>query len=362
MHTSSLVSHTLATPVEVASRLEEVTEKLKTAARPAGPESEDDFAASLSQLKTLCSALRVIALSHKAEDPQQAKRQQEQLKAIVAAVGQTVAELARANRRIAGKVGDQLAELEAIAQLPPGPRMVERLGQVVGAVRDAARDLDHQLDSLSAELRAAQQEIAALEHEVDRARHRALYDALTRALSRRAFEEQLPAMVADGASRGPWSLLLLDVDHFKKVNDRFGHIVGDALLFKLARLVQDTLRQECPEALFYRYGGEEFAIVVPGKTACETQALAERLRERVAGAKWRCQATGKSALVSATISIGVAEFAPGESLEALLARADRALYEGKKKGRNTVCVAESPGGGAVQGLTSQGHDRISIGQ
>ena len=362
MHVAYLVPDTLSTPVEVASRLEEVTDRLKAAARPADQESEGDFAASLSQLKRLSSALRAIALSYEGKASDEARSQQEQLKAIVAAVGQTVAELARANRRIAGKVGDQLAELDTIAQLPPGPQLVERLGRVVGSVRDAARDLDHHLDSMSAELRAAQQQIATLELEVDRARQRALYDALTHALSRRAFEEQLPAMVADGASRRPWSLLLLDVDHFKEINDRFGHIVGDALLFKLARLVEETLRQEYPEALFYRYGGEEFAIVVPGKTASETQALAERLRQRVAGAKWRCQATGKSTLVSATISIGVAEFAPGETLEALLARADRALYEGKNKGRNTVCVAGPPGDGNASRLTSQGGDRIRLGE
>jgi len=330
----------MSTPTEVASRVEEVTDRLKMTARPASREVEEQFAASLEMLKRISAGLRAIGLRYQGSEPEQAAAHREQLQAIVAAVGQMVADLARSNRRIAEKVGGQAQVLEAVARTEPGPELLESLGRVIGAVRQAAEDLGQQLDNAWAELRAAHQKVAALEAELERSRKKALHDALTQALSRSAFDEQLSAMVADGAE-GPWSLLLLDIDHFKAVNDRHGHIVGDALLFKLARVVEEALGRLCPDALFYRYGGEEFAIVLPGKSATEARAVAERLRAEVAASRWRCRITGEGAVVKTTVSIGVAQFVQGDSVESLVERADRALYDGKNKGRNTVCVAES---------------------
>jgi diguanylate cyclase len=131
------------------------------------------------------------------------------------------------------------------------------------------------------------------------------------------------------------ALMLLDLDHFKRINDEFGHPVGDEVLRHFAQLLREHVREA---DLAGRIGGEEFAVIVPGCNAAQAQALAQRLRAALSA-----QTVPVAGGLRLTASIGIAEPDAGTSgAAAWLAAADEALYRAKREGRNTVCVARRP--------------------
>ncbi|NJP05855.1 MAG: diguanylate cyclase [Chloroflexaceae bacterium] len=166
--------------------------------------------------------------------------------------------------------------------------------------------------------------------------HQSIHDPLTGLYNRRYLNEVLPYELERGHSHGqPVSLLLLDIDYFKRVNDTYGHQVGDAVLREVGVLLR---QQTHGDALVGRYGGEEMILVLPDTSQEQALAYAEELRERLQ------QCTGSyrgQALPHFTVSIGVAESQHhGATAELLIAAADGALYKAKATGRNRVCRAE----------------------
>lgn len=173
-------------------------------------------------------------------------------------------------------------------------------------------------------------------------------DPLTGALNRRGLDACFPetlenpdaaaAADANGAvdEQTTISVVLLDIDHFKEVNDKFGHDVGDQALLALTNVLASVSRKG--DAVV-RFGGEEFVLVLPGATAQAATRVAERVRQAVASHRIVCD----RGTVQFTVSAGVAERRPGESREALLHRADEAMYEAKGMGRDRVRVSELPG-------------------
>lgn len=163
---------------------------------------------------------------------------------------------------------------------------------------------------------------------------RASTDELTGVLNRRALREAAPPYVERSHRAGKrLAVLLLDIDHFKSINDTYGHLTGDAVLRQLAALLQAELRRD---ALITRFGGEEFALVLPVPEAAAAVRVAERLRAAIA-----CRAfeTGSGSL-RVTASLGLTLLAGEETLEAALQRADEALYRAKGGGRNRVELAQ----------------------
>lgn len=157
-------------------------------------------------------------------------------------------------------------------------------------------------------------------------------DVLTGLLNRRGFDERLRRLLKRGASRPPL-LAVLDVDHFKRINDTHGHAIGDAVLSGVGARLHDTLR---PADLAVRLGGEEFAVIWLNPEAGGELRLGERLRE-VIGSQPFVTAAGPLAV---TVSVGVAPaIGPDEAPEALFSRADAALYEAKRGGRDRVVLA-----------------------
>jgi diguanylate cyclase (GGDEF)-like protein len=158
-------------------------------------------------------------------------------------------------------------------------------------------------------------------------------DALTALLNRRALMEVGLASFANAVRHDrPFSVVMLDVDHFKRTNDRWGHSAGDVVLVGVADTVRSVIRTA---DLAGRIGGEEFAIFLPDTDAPGAVALAERLRLAVSDH----QAEYEGQAIAITISLGVAERTPqDDSLEPIMRRADTALYEAKKNGRNRTRV------------------------
>ncbi|MDB5764911.1 MAG: hypothetical protein JWQ21_3906 [Herminiimonas sp.] len=133
-------------------------------------------------------------------------------------------------------------------------------------------------------------------------------------------------------SRSNFCVALIDIDHFKQVNDRFGHLVGDAVLHELAQLLE-TMRRATDSVA--RYGGEEFTLLLVGPKLSTATVALERIRNQVAQHNWESAASG----LQLTISAGIAGWQPGETMLQVLDRADGALYEAKNAGRNCVRVA-----------------------
>ncbi len=183
------------------------------------------------------------------------------------------------------------------------------------------------------QLRTYRIERRLLQNEAERYRTRATTDPLTLALNRHGLEQGWSRLLA-GATPAPGhalALLVLDIDHFKRVNDSCGHAVGDRVLHDLAALLRRQLR---PGDWLVRWGGEEFVVLLPGVRADHAAALADDLRRAV-----ESHAFGSGVPAPVTVSVGVALQRPEEGFEALFKRADEALYEAKRGGRNRVVVA-----------------------
>ncbi|WP_043614081.1 sensor domain-containing diguanylate cyclase [Chromobacterium violaceum] len=173
--------------------------------------------------------------------------------------------------------------------------------------------------------------LATLQHYQRRMRQLATTDPLTGCLNRLAFLDLLPGWLRACERTGAEpQLLMIDIDHFKQVNDKHGHQIGDQVLREIADLLRSQLRGS---DLLIRWGGEEFVVLVGSHG--EDDALAERLRTAVA--RHVMSASGKRLTV--TVSLGLCQWLPPETLEAAVARADLALYAAKQGGRNRVCHA-----------------------
>jgi diguanylate cyclase (GGDEF)-like protein len=169
----------------------------------------------------------------------------------------------------------------------------------------------------------------------DRLALRAMTDELTGTMNRRALRDLAPTMMAEAYAGGSvLALLMLDIDHFKRINNTHGHLLGDDVLRRLAATLRASLRQD---ALITRFGGEEFALLVPVRDASQALQTAQRLRLAVAALDF--QAEGQDLQV--TVSIGLTLLGAGQALDAGLRRADAALYRAKNDGRNRVHSADA---------------------
>lgn len=165
-------------------------------------------------------------------------------------------------------------------------------------------------------------------------------DALTGLHNRRSFLDILQQQLKISTPHCSGALLLLDIDHFKRVNDTYGHPAGDLVIHNIAQGIRDSLRQD---DITGRLGGEEFAVLLPKATLQQAQQLAERIREHVAATP---TITHKETIY-VTISIGVA-LLYGQDENSVQSQADQALYQAKNSGRNRVCCAEHEADEAVQ--------------
>lgn len=182
-----------------------------------------------------------------------------------------------------------------------------------------------QLEALARAQEASELANTELREALDQMEHAAATDRLTGAWNRRWFEDgAIQLIAASGRGEAPISLILYDLDHFKQVNDTFGHEVGDQVLKAVTEAVRGQLRAS--DALA-RWGGEEFIVLCPATTLAGATMLAEKIRQAVEGRSFP-----QAGMV--TISLGVAQYHPSEGLDAWVRRADEALYRAKMRGRN----------------------------
>ena len=205
----------------------------------------------------------------------------------------------------------------------------EILWQLIDASHSVARNLLH---ILANRLRSGNANLSDSQSRQRETEQAANSDALTGLNNRRWLEEMLVRFKGKAINElQPLSVLMLDVDHFKRFNDTFGHKAGDLVLQMVAQNMRKRLR---PSDMVARYGGEEFLILLPHTAASEAQVVAERLRKGVETCK--VDAEQGQELPPVTISVGVAPWRSGDSLELMVEAADKALYRAKANGRNRV--------------------------
>jgi diguanylate cyclase len=237
---------------------------------------------------------------------------------------------------LSGAIVDNAAQSRELTEVGRSLRTPDDSQRVLTRLREELAKATQRASALEEKLAEASGELTELKASLEEAEARSRTDALTGLANRRAMEMFLRSAQINAMESGDsLSVFLIDVDHFKKFNDKYGHQVGDQVLRVVAKYLQDGIREG---DLAARYGGEELMCILPGASLEICRQVADRIRARIAGARVTRRGTGQE-IGQVTISTGVAQFKPGESFEALIERCDEALYQAKQSGRNCTIAA-----------------------
>ncbi len=214
----------------------------------------------------------------------------------------------------------------------------------VTTLREDVRSVNSKMRGLQEHLEGTRSEVQRLAQELAQAREEAQIDPLSGLLNRRGFDIALAAQIefaansdddADNADNA-MTLMIIDIDHFKNVNDTHGHLFGDKVIQGVAKILDGAVMRK---DFVCRFGGEEFAVILPATDETGGMAVAERVRNAVSQGRIR-RANSSEVITNITVSAGVAQFEAGDDPADLIERADRALYRAKNSGRNKVCGKE----------------------
>jgi diguanylate cyclase len=210
--------------------------------------------------------------------------------------------------------------------------IVEFLVTSTQQMRDSNKALEQRLMLSKAEISSLQQSLEAIRAE-------SLTDPLTGLGNRKYFDRSIDMAVQNALASGePLSLLMFDIDHFKSFNDSYGHLTGDQVLRLVATSLKQTIKGQDITA---RYGGDEFAVVLPNTALRQALTVADHIRRAVMSKELKKKSTGEM-LGRVTISIGVSMLKPGDDTDSLIERADACLYAAKRAGRNRVVCEADP--------------------
>lgn len=215
----------------------------------------------------------------------------------------------------------------------------ESLRTIVTALISSTKEMEQVNRGLEDSLRSSKQEITQLQKNLAAIRTESLTDPLTGLANRKSFDEGLASEITAAEKSGhPLSLLMIDIDHFKRFNDTHGHLTGDQVLRLVAMSLQQNIKGQDFAA---RYGGEEFAVVLPKTSLRQATSVADQLRRIVMTRELVKRTTGEK-LGRITISAGVGQWHPGDPPQGLIERADTCLYAAKHNGRNCVICETDP--------------------
>ncbi|MGC8500018.1 MAG: GGDEF domain-containing protein [Leptospirillia bacterium] len=205
------------------------------------------------------------------------------------------------------------------------------LQTVITRLAGETRKLLETSDALETQLRTSQKEIEALKNELSAAAQESSIDPLTAVINRRGFDRKITDCLKAQESRpGVCSVLFIDIDNFKKINDDHGHSVGDRILQAVAQVLKGKTRGE---DIVARYGGEEFVVVLPSTPIDKAHIVAENIRQNVERIALLSSKDNKT-IGTVTVSIGIDVHKPGQKWQQTVERADKAMYQSKKDGKN----------------------------
>ncbi len=207
------------------------------------------------------------------------------------------------------------------------------LESIVAHLIASTKSMHSSMDQMRQQIQESRQEISSLQDRLERATEEALTDPLTGLTNRKGLSKAVEKAVlsADELNSYP-CLLMMDIDHFKKINDTFGHLLGDRVIKVVAETLKNQIKGKDTAA---RYGGEEYCVLLPETELADAVKVAENIRLAIEKTRIK-RSSDNFEICRMTISIGVARYQPLESITALFERADNALYQSKNEGRNRV--------------------------
>ena len=259
---------------------------------------------------------------------------EKELREIIDLLTQAMATIDTKNRNYNQTVYEQSEKIEKLTHLDDIRKLKQSLSEEVTQMRRTISEKQaqdqNQVERLSGQIQSLNAELA-------KSRAESLSDALTGAYNRRAFDWEIISRVErNGVMRSPFSLLIIDIDDFKQINDIHGHTTGDRVLVSMVAKCREYIRGE---DFFARYGGEEFAVILPGASLRNAKKKASHICRGVADTRYLTDASPGGKPLSVTVSIGVTAFADGDTVASMIQRADEALYRAKKAGKNRVVSA-----------------------
>ncbi len=255
-----------------------------------------------------------------------------ELKNIIGLLSQAIVTLDTENRQYNEKLLAQSKRIEEITLLDDIRKLKQMLIQEIEHMRATVREKQSRDTS---KLETLSKQVDVLNMELQRVRAESVTDGLTGIYNRKAFDRHLDEIIKKNAvSHSPFSMLMIDIDDFKKFNDTYGHLTGDRVLLAVANKCRQSIRSE---DFFARYGGEEFVVLLPGASLENAVIKARHICKSIASARYFLEdAPGGGQTLSVTVSIGVSMYRKGDSDESVTTRADKALYAAKHAGKNCV--------------------------
>lgn len=264
-----------------------------------------------------------------------------ELKALIASLVESMNFFARDNANFSLNINRNLNNIEKVLTLDEIKEIRE---SITGEITHAREVIEEKHQSDSKKIEELSITVKSLDEELSEVKEEAQFDGLTRLYNRKAFDSRIVEKIERGKIRGAtFTLALIDIDYFKRINDTFGHAAGDEVLRNLSAFLKDYLEKG---DFIARYGGEEFAVILDEGNRVLVQKLLEGMREGISKQKFNVR-HGESAsgmtgdeMIPVTVSVGIAFCKWHDTVETLIKRADKALYSAKKAGRNMVVTED----------------------
>jgi len=287
-----------------------------------------------ARLQSIFADYKDVILAYIAREKGYFRDREGEFKNIIAVLTTGLTTLTEENQEFNTSMYERSVKLEKITYLDDIRKMKEELRREVEHIKDNVRG--KQIRDTQ-RLHILSQEVQTLRIDVEKAQQASLTDGLTGAYNRLAFDTHIQKLV-ERHTISPLScaLLLLDIDNFKQVNDRYGHLVGDRVLMALVQRCRTLIRQD---DLLARYGGEEFAVVLHGASVRQGLKKARAICKEVAGMRYALDAQHPHETIAFTVSIGVSALQRGDTVEDVIKRTDQALYAAKQQGKNRALRA-----------------------
>jgi diguanylate cyclase len=290
------------------------------------PDLESPFALDQGRRAFYAKAVQFVKKEKKYLEDREAE-----LKSMIAVLTDAIASLSHGNEDYHERILKTTQTLSKISQLEDIRKIRSSLSVEISLLKDAVKEQQSKDRQQQARL---SESVETLQTKLKAAINRSLRDPLTDLYNREGWDQELTeACRAASVTNRPFTVALVDVDHFKRINDTGGHQVGDVILKKLAAFFKESLRAE---DFIARLGGDEFAFVLSAPSLDRAQGRLERLCKDISKPTYNCSIDGKEFYLKISISAGLSLYRPEDTPESLTRRADEALYLAKKGGKNRV--------------------------